>query len=385
MTPPEQTSTSPWRLTLEKCAERVQLNRERAVFPQYTIDGTWRLTDPSDARPGFMPEEAAWTSGFWPGMLWIASAVLDDEELATRAAELSAVLRPRAKDDRTHDLGFVFMPSSVLGWAVTGKQMLLEPAFEAADTLVRRWDARGGYLRAWGQAGTTGHAGITTIDAMMNVAFVMAMALARGDVRAAGLALTHAHHAASNQVRPDGSTFQVAEYDPVTGAFIRGRTHQGRSPTSCWSRGQAWAIYGFALMASLSGERRFADVATQASEYYMEHLLPDGMAPWDFTDPGDTRSTIDSSSMAIAAAGLLCLAQSTGDETGRAAALRLLTALEARAFIRDPGDALLRGGTFSLPLKVGVNESLIFGDFYFMDALSRASGMPYADYLRPAR
>lgn len=371
-------------VALRRCSERVRQHRERPIFPQYTEGGEWRLTDPTDVRPGFMPEDAAWTAGFWPGMLWIASAVLGDADLSARALELQTLLRPRARDDRTHDLGFVFMPSSVLGAVATGQTVLLDHAFEAARTLSRRFDEKGGYLRAWGEPSSAAHQGLTTIDALMNAAFVLWVAESTADDRARTLALRHADNAVRNQVRIDGSTAQVARYDTETGRFLSGETHQGLSASSCWSRGQAWGIYGFALFGLMSRDRRFTDAAGTVADFFMSHLRSDGMAPWDFFDATPSRQTVDSSAMAIAAAGILCLAGSTGQPARRASGLTLLHTLWTRAFIEAESSAGLLGrGTFSLPRGVGVNETLIFGDFYFMDALARASDQVFAEYMKP--
>jgi unsaturated chondroitin disaccharide hydrolase len=369
-----------WVLTT--CAERVRRHAEREVFPQYTEGGVWRLTDPHDKRPAFMPEDACWTSGFWPGMLWIASAVLDDPHMAARADDLTSMLRSRSTDDRTHDLGFLFMPSAVLGSAVTGRPDSLEGAFEAASTLLARWDRVGGYLRAWGEQGSTQHEGVTTIDALMNAAFVLWASMSMPSQEGRALALRHAENALKYQLRDDGSSIQVAQYDRM-GAFVKGSTHQGHSSDSCWSRGQSWAIYGFALVAALSGQRHFAAAAQAAGDYFVGHLLANGMAPWDFLDTTPSRTIVDSSAMAIAAAGLLCLATLTAEASPRRQGLALLETLSDRALVADAGSpALLAHGTLSLPRGIGVDESLIFGDFYFMDALSRATGSDHADYLR---
>ena len=370
---------------LAACAERVRTHAARDIFPQYTSRGIWRLTDPSDDRPAFMPEDACWTSGFWPGMLWFASAVLDDPALAARAGELTSKLRLRAQDNRTHDLGFLFMPSAVLGAAVTGRLTLLEGAFEAATILQTRWDQPGGYLRAWGEPGTMELEGITTIDALMNAAFVLWAATSMKDDAGRALSLRHANNALRYQVRDDGSCVQVAHYDRA-GRFLKAGTHQGQSSASCWSRGQSWAIYGFALFAQLSENSSYAAAAQAAGDYFVSHLLEDGMAPWDFLDGTASRATVDSSAMAIAAAGLLCLSSVTGDDVPRRQGLALLETLSERALIpRQQSPALLAHGTLSLPRGIGVDESLIFGDFYFMDALSRATGSAYSDYMRARR
>ena len=356
----------------------------RDLFPQYTTGGVWRLTNPGDRRPAFMPEDACWTSGFWPGMLWIASAVLGDEGLSTRADALTRLVQSRSTDDRTHDLGFLFMPSAVLGSVVAADPGLLGGAIEAAATLLTRWDRQGGYLRAWGEPGSPEHKGITTIDALMNAAFVLWAAIATANDDGRILAIRHADNALRHQLRDDGSSIQVAQYD-ARGSLLGASTHQGKSPDSCWSRGQSWATYGFALFARLSGEKRYADAAQAAGDYFIGHLLPDGMAPWDFMDRSMPGATVDSSAMAIAAAGLLCLSSVTRDQRARQQGLSLLKSLTDQALVQDSrSPALLAHGSLSVPRRIGVDESLIFGDFYFMDALSRATGTRFSDYLGPA-
>lgn len=370
--------------SLRVAAEKVRLHRDREAFPQYTVGGNWRLTDPDVDRPGFMPEDAAWTAGFWPGMLWLASLVLEDRELADRAELLAKRLENRTTDDRTHDLGFVFMPSCVLGAHIVDSKHLHDSAVRAARTLVRRFDHRGGYLRAWGSPDATEHDGLTTIDAMMNAAFVLWMAASEGDDQAARLAIAHADNAIRNQLRSDGSTAQVAAYDPRTGRFLNQATHQGLSGDSCWSRGQGWAIYGFALFAQLTGEARFRDAASRAADFFVSHLPSAGLPPWDFADP--SAEIVDSSAMAIASAGMLCLAQEPNSGQYRSTAAALLTRLADHAFDEDSKSArLLARGTFSKKMQVGVHEALIFGDYYFMDALARYAELPHSDYMRPSR
>jgi unsaturated chondroitin disaccharide hydrolase len=332
-----------------------------------------------------MPEDAAWTAGFWPGLLWLASAVKSDAELGAQAARLARLLEPRASDDRTHDLGFVFMPSCVLGAVISGNRRFHEMAWTAAGTLLHRFDGPGGYFRAWGDARSREHQGLTTIDALMNVAFVLWMGLARRDADAVGAARSHADRAIQNQVREDGSTAQVAVYDTRSGDFVRQGTHQGLSADSCWSRGQAWAIYGFALLARLSGDQTYSDAAARVADYFYRHLPADGLVPWDFADTGASQSIPDSSAMAIAAAGMLCLADARSDPAYRVCAERLLQRLIDHALVEDADNpAILGRGTFSLKLGIGVDEALIFGDFYFMDALARLLDQPFADYIRPA-
>jgi unsaturated chondroitin disaccharide hydrolase len=371
---------------LRLCASKVAMHRERPIFPQYADDGAWRVTDASAARPGFMPEEGAWTAGFWPGMLWIAAGTLADKSLDAKARQLAGLLSRRVDDTRTHDLGFVFTPAFVLGSRVSADPGLTEPAIAAARTLSQRFVANGGYMRAWGEPNSDNHAGITTIDALMNAAFVLWMARTTHDEHVRQLALRHAEQALAHQVRQDGSTAQVARYDPESGDFLGPDTHQGLNAQSCWSRGQAWAIYGFALCHLLEPADRYRDAVLSTSRFFCDHLLPNGMAPWDFAADDISRQTVDSSAMAIAAAGMLCLAteiEAVAAELG-ALANQLVSTLVDHAFIEDLSEpGLLGHGVFSLKRNVGIDARLIFGDFYFMDALSRLSGQPFAEYMRP--
>ena len=381
-------SAVPVARALATVVDTVAKHRDRPIFPQYTSQGRWRLTDPRVPQPGFMPEEAAWTAGFWPGLLWHAAALQsEDQGLMSTARELSLKLEPRTRDRRTHDLGFVFMPSCVLGHVISGDDRLRDLAVSAARTLVARFDERGGYLTAWGRPGDARYEGLTTIDALMNAAFVAWMARTEGDSDALAKARQHADLALENQVRPDGSTAQVAVYDAASGRFLRQSTHQGISDMSCWSRGQAWAIYGFALFASLTGDDRYVEASRRTADFFWSHMPVEGLVPWDFSADTTSSNLPDSSAMAIAAAGHVCLA-GTGGGLGqyRERARSLVERLIRHALITDSANpAILAHGTFSQKLGVGVDESLIFGDFYFVDALARLSDLPYAEYLRAPR
>ena len=109
-------------------------------------------------------------------------------------------------------------------------------------------------------------------------------------------------------VRDDGSTFQNFYFDPKTGDRLGGGTKQGLSATSCWSRGQAWALYGFAISYIHTGEVRYLDAAKQVANYFIANCCDDWLPRVDFRAPAEP-VMYDSTAGACAACGLLELAK----------------------------------------------------------------------------
>ncbi len=344
-------------------------------YPTYTRLGRWQVIPRDTPRPGFWPAEGGWMVGFLPGMLWLAYQVTGDEQFARQAQAWCRPLAARQHDETTHDLGFVFFPSYVRGFALTGEGWLREGAVAAARTLARRFNPAGGFLRAWGALDSPEWAGHTTIDAMMNLALLYWAARATGEEALAAVATRHAETTARWLVRPDGSTFHVYEFDAQTGQPRQGATHQGFAPDSAWARGQAWGLTGFALAAHYTGRADFLAIAGRLADFFLAHLPAHQVPPWDLRAPGVELAVRDSAAGAIAASGLLLLSALAGEEGSRyrQAACRLLEGLWRGA--GNPPErgveGLLLHGTLHKPAGVAVDEALIFGDYYFMEALVR--------------
>lgn len=360
---------------LDLCLERLEGMRGLPGFPYATRAGRWLLTQPHET--GFMPANPTWVVGFLPGMLWLAYRVTKLTFYADEAIERCARFLHRKDDDSTHDLGFVFYPSYVQGFALTGERWLRDGAVAAARSLARRFNPRGRFLRAWGPLGSADRAGQTTIDAMMNLGLLYWAAEHGGDPTMAEAATAHAETTAKHLVRGDGTTYHVYEFDPASGAPVRGFTHQGYDDGSTWARGQGWGIYGFARTCRQSGSAGFKQTAAQLANWTLDHLPADGIPYWDFADPAIPNAPRDSSAGAIIAAGLLDLADCEDDqavrERYRAAAGKLLTQLYDGAGTHGLSDqqGILCHGTWHKKAGFAVDESLIFGDYYFMEALVR--------------
>ncbi|MGH6919696.1 MAG: glycoside hydrolase family 88 protein, partial [Geminicoccaceae bacterium] len=153
-------------------------------------------------------------------------------------------------------------------------------------------------------------------------------------------------------------------------------TFQGAFDESCWPRGQAWAIYGFAATARATGKPEYLDLAERLADYYFARL-DDGLVPyWDFDDPAIPEAPRDSSASAIAAAALLDIAAQHPDAAAAARraeqACRLLDMLCQNYLAREPHHrGLLKEGCYSRPHDDGTVSAVLFGDFYFVEALTK--------------
>jgi len=202
-----------------------------------------------------------WVGGFWPGTLWMGYLYSGDASLRTLALESARKLAPRQYDTATHDLGFLFYPSWVTAWRLTGDESWRAGAVRAADSLIQRYNPRGRFIRAWGALDDPRNAGRVIIDTMMNLDLLAFASRQTGDEKYLNVAVEHAKTAQQVFPRPDGSTPHVYDFDPDSGAPIGANTVQGYSPTSCWSRGQAWGIYGFTTIYRRTGNRQFLATA----------------------------------------------------------------------------------------------------------------------------
>ena len=353
-----------YQKALDFAVERIKETLQTAEgYPHATHEGRWV----------YLPT-GGWTGGFWPGRLWLAFIASGDERLKDGAREWCVRLAPREFDTTTHDLGFLFYPSYVTGYRLTDERALRYGALAAAETLTRRFNERGRFLQAWGGLDDPARRGRTIVDTMMNLDLLFWATAQTGEARFADMAIAHAETCQTHHVRPDGTTAHVYDFDPETGEAIGQNTHQGDSPTSCWARGQAWAMYGFATTFRRTGDARFLDTARTSSDWFLAHLPADQVPYWDFDAPDIPDDVRDSSAAAIAACGLLDLADGARLPGYREAALDILTSLAtsytSRGFPEEEG--ILLHATGAKPLGKEIDVSLTYGDYYFVEGLLRA-------------
>jgi unsaturated chondroitin disaccharide hydrolase len=365
-------------LLAEKLAED---ERELGVlFPYVTgPDGRWR-TMSAGRSAGY--EEARWTHGnwfcgFWVGLHLAAHLRTGDAASLETARQRMQLVAQRKDDPNTHDIGFIFLSSALPGYAITGDPWFAEIAVAAAERLRARLVATqtGAYIAAWGPLTDPRGRASSAIDTMANIPLLYWAARHTGDDSFRVAAEAHARKTESAFIRADGSTYHAVEYDPHSGARQRGHTFQGYSDESFWSRGQGWAVLGFAATAAANGNRHDLDLASRLADVFLDRLDSMRVPPWDFDDPAGEEATRDSSAAAIMADALLAVSDLHPDQ--RAAerrysqALAILENLCTHCLAAGPDRGLLRHGCYSKPHGEGTDSAVLFGDFYFARALCR--------------
>ena len=341
---------------------RALVKRDPDFYPMYTHQGRWRHE---------LPAWTHWCDGFLPGIMWILCARGDDSWRET-AERYSKRLKPRQFDRDVHDLGFIFNSTYGRWYELTRDPALNAVLIQAGRTMALRFREKGEYLRSFVSEDSL------FIDIMMNVGIVFYAARETGDTKLLDTAMRHCLTTRRVLVRGDGSTSHEGLFDLETGEFLRQTTHQGFRGDSCWSRGLAWALYGFGTAYGYARDPRFLRTAEACADFFIASTPANGVAPWDFDAPAGSRDQVDTSASAIAASGLLQLARISADPMKGAfygeAARRILTSLcTSYLAAGDPGwEGILKGGVYHIHKGLGVNESVMWGEYFFVEALDRA-------------
>ena len=336
-------------------------------FPLFTTHGRW------------VHQTETWTNwgeGFLTGMLWIFARRSGDPWWWERAEHYSRLFEHR-KDDRTvHDLGFLFWSSWKRWYDLTGDEAVNAVLIEAGRTMGLRFMEYGRYLRSFVAPESL------FIDIMMNIGIVFYAAQQTNDADL--LRKVHAHCLTTRRVlvRGDGSTAHEGIFDTQSGAFLRQTTHQGWRGDSSWARGQTWALYGFGTAYRFGEDRRYLDTAERCADFYIERTPEHGVPPNDWEESNPVYP-YESSAAAIAACGLLQLAELTGDAARaaryRACALTIVETLCAPEFLAidtPRWEGILKHGNYHTRRNLGVDESVIWGDYFFVTALDYLLGAP---------
>lgn len=329
------------------------------AFPHVTNDGDWLVS-----------EHARWTGGFFVGMLWLAGALRDDPSILNTARSWALRLAPRATDCTTHDMGFLFEPSCVRGHNIKVDEQLRSLAISAGQSLASRFVPKGRYIPAWDPSEGQEYLALAIVDTVMNLPIVYWAANEINDSRMREIAVQTAETIRTQHIRPDGATYHVVDHDPDTGEVTHRGTHQGRHDNSCWTRGQAWTLYGFTRMGVVLESEEMMDTARKTADYFLNQMGERTIPPWDF-DRKDANEPVDSAAGAIAASGLIELGRRTGEQTYTRAGERIVHGLIDACVDFDHPDkpGLLMHGTVDYPRRSGVDESIMYGDHYFMEAL----------------
>ncbi len=329
-------------------------------YPKRTFgEGAWQLTKPTE-----------WTSGFFPGCLWLAYQLSGDSSWIEPAQEFTEGLTEQQYNTKTHDIGFMMFNSFGNGYKHNHSDDYKKIIIQSAKSLATRYNDNTKCIQSW-----NGDFQVI-IDNMMNLDILFWAAKNGGGKALYNIAVTHANTTIKNHIRDDYSTFHVIVFDTVTGDVIQRKTHQGYADNSTWARGQAWGVYGFTVCFRETRDSTYLEAAINLADYFI-NALPDDFIPfWDLNLPDDyDRKFKDTSAASIFVSGLLELrkyVQNTDryDEV----ALNILTNLITKYLTKgtnSSGILLHSAYNVNSENKYDWDASTIWGDYYFLEALKR--------------
>ena len=334
-----------------------------------------------------------WTSGFFPGSLWLTYDLnKKDTFLLRKATEWTEKLEPIKDLTYNHDIGFMMYCSYGNAYHITKNEAYKNILIQAANSLCTRFNPKVGCIKSWDNAYTMGkkvyYQYPVIMDNMMNLELLCFASNVTHNPKYKDIAISHATKTLENNIRSDFSSFHVVNYDSITGKPIFKVTHQGYADNSTWARGEAWGIYGFTMMYRETKQKLFLDAACKMGDYFLnnKNLPKDKIPYWDFNigeqgfNPRVSYNTSkeslfkrDVSSAAIVCSALFELYGFTKNEQYRKDAIAILHMLSSPTYRNDGGSNgfLLKHSVGNLPGGYDIDVPLCYADYYFLEALNR--------------
>jgi hypothetical protein len=337
------------------------------TYPRSTMsNGRWTTVNNSD-----------WTCGFFPGSLWYLYQQTGDTNYEKWAQEWTAGIAAQQFNTNTDDVGFMFNTSFGNGYRITSNSTYKSVLIQAAHSLTNRFNAIVGCLADDLLLAPPEFQVI--MDTTMNTELLYQAADINGDATMSAKAISHAERTMTNQIRPDDSTFHLVLYSTVNGALLYQGTRAGYSASSTWARAHAWSIYGFTMAYRETGYLPFLNTASRVADYYLTNVPSDYVPYWDFDAPNLPNAPRDSSTAAITLSALIQLSQLATNMQDSATfwtgAHNILESLGSTNYLAQgtTSSGILLHGTGNPPQisDPEVNVSLIYGDYYFIEALRR--------------
>lgn len=324
-----------------------------------------------------------WTSGFFPGSLWMMYELTGENKWKEYAIEYTLPLEAEQWNGDDHDIGFKMYCSFGHAIKYVDKQEYKDILIQSAKTLSTRYNPVVGCIRSWNSNPKTAHWKYPVIiDNMMNLELLMWAAKETGNESFKEIAVKHAQTTAKNHFRDDYSCYHVIDYNPETGKVLNKNTHQGAADDSDWARGQAWAVYGYTMMYRETGMEEFLTQAENIAGYLLSvDGLKEGKIPyWDFDAPNIPNEPYDASAAAIISSALFELYDFTDNDDYLSTAQNLLLSLQSPKFLAEVGQNggfLLKHSTGSKPYKSEIDVPLNYADYYFLESVIKSK--KYAD------
>lgn len=369
--------------TLKKLMKKIEWVSEKSKdkIPATTVNG--EHDDRADGRNDWSLDNGLnwWTNGFWAGLLWLMYHETGRERFAEIARISEKKLDQCFQDyyGLHHDVGFMWLPTAVADYRLTGNEESRKRGLHAANLLAGRFNPAGGFIRAWNDLVGSDTRGWAIIDCLFNIPLLYWAASETGDPRYRQIAMLHADTVMKVFIRPDGSSNHIVEFNPENGEVVKTYGGQGYEDGSSWTRGQAWALYGFIISYKHTCKKEYLDTAKRAANYFIANIPQDGLIPVDFRQPKEPH-WMDDTAAAIAAGGLIELSKEAGEgdrEIYLNAAIRMLKALTDNHcdFSRDSDGILTHcsGDYHHAPHHV----NLTYADYFYLEALLKLKENDY--------
>lgn len=318
----------------------------------------------------------AWTSGFFPGVLWYLYEASGDDSLKQYAENYTKRVEKEQFTTNNHDVGFILYCSFGNGWRLTGNDDYKKVLLQGAQSLSTRFNPTVGCIKSWNRKPWQYP---VIIDNMMNLELLLWASQNSEQTKFGEMARSHADVTMKHHFRPDYSCYHVVSYDTITGQSEAKCTYQGYADDSDWSRGQAWALYGYTMMYRETKQKKYLDQAIHVARFIMAHpQLPEDKIPyWDFDDPDIPTTPRDASAGAVIASALIELSRYTKGRFSKeclAVAETQLKTLTSPEYLAEPGtncNFILKHSVGNKPKNREVDVPLTYADYYYVEALLR--------------
>ena len=321
-----------------------------------------------------------WTSGFFPGSMWYMYQLTGDEKWEKLAVKYTEALDSVQYLTWHHDVGFM-VGCSYLNGIRMGHKDYASVVLQTARSLSTRFRPEAGIIQSWdadrGWQAQRGWKCPVIIDNMMNLELLFWATKESKDSTFYRIAVDHARTTMKHHFRPDFSSYHVIDYDTITGQVLKKNTHQGFADESAWSRGQAWALYGYTMCYRETRLPEFLEQAQNIEKYLFTHPnMPEDLIPyWDFDAPGIPDEPRDVSAATVIASALyeLSLYDPEKGERYRSNADKIIENLTKhyRATLKKDNGFLLLHSTGTKPTNTEVDVPIVYADYYFIEALMR--------------
>ncbi|MDH6534397.1 rhamnogalacturonyl hydrolase YesR [Parabacteroides sp. PM5-20] len=349
------------------------------------IETSGKFLNPTTLKPDssvYYCGYADWRSGFFPGSVWLLYELTGDEILLSLADKYSKGMEEAKNLTQHHDVGFMVGCSFGNGFRITGNPAYLEVIVQAAKSLSTRFRPVAGVLQSWdvdrGWMSQRGWECPVIIDNLMNLELMFKATELSGDSSFYQIAVSHADRTMAEQFRPDGSCYHVIDYSLEDGSVRNRHTAQGYAHESAWSRGQAWAIYGYTVCYRETGDKKYIDQALKTFHFMQNHKnMPEDLIPyWDMDAPQIPNEFRDASAAACIASALyeISTMDLPGSQEYKEYADKIMTNLASpayRASLGTNGNFLLMHSVGSIPHNAEIDVPLNYADYYFLEALKR--------------